>query len=391
MSSLKLEPIPILDGVSNYADWTDAIRSTLQGEGLWGHVGGDDDPLSPWPRIPCPVIGENFTRPQGLAFREWWQSDAKACNIIKRRLSPTVRSLLLQDDKTKAITYWEKLRDLFGRVDAYAEFELRERITSLKLRDSLDVDRYLGKFNVARSKFLTMGVAFSEGECVYTIIRGLPTSGNWPAFKQHMSLLSQNFHNRERGVAEEDRAPSNTLFDKIVQCISSECHRLNVDKPTKGPGPGLEYVTAASEIQRHGKNPQGIPCSNCRKLSHDREHCWAKGGGMEGQGPSSNARPKSRNTTFESPAAALASDGLVVFSSTSATFATTASAKMSSHPTSHPTDDLSFASMDHMASLPDSNLALIAQHAFAAVLDSGTTSHLIRDWHFFSSYDTTWA
>jgi hypothetical protein len=48
MSSIKLEHIPLLKGASNYLEWSRLLLMTLQSNGLWGYIQGDEDKMSPW-------------------------------------------------------------------------------------------------------------------------------------------------------------------------------------------------------------------------------------------------------------------------------------------------------------------------------------------------------
>jgi len=54
--TLKLDHIPTLDGMANYPSWSKSIMRTLQGEGFWGFIEGSENPLSPFPIVPTPVV-----------------------------------------------------------------------------------------------------------------------------------------------------------------------------------------------------------------------------------------------------------------------------------------------------------------------------------------------
>jgi hypothetical protein len=69
-------------------------------------------------------------------------------------------------------------------------------------------------------------------------------------------------------------------------------------KPAGKSGAGSEYCnhteSAGNVICKHKKNPEGVLCSNCGKKSHNRAHCFAKGDGIEGQGPKLKAKAKEK-------------------------------------------------------------------------------------------------
>lgn len=298
--SLKLDHIPILEGPANYSQWERALTRTLRGEGLWGYVNDVNDITSPWNQIPCPTF-DNPTTAQRRAITEWWQMDAKAKDIIERRLSNVILSILPNDDLTVSREIWSTLKTRFGRVDVTAQFDLRTRISEAKLKDHNDLDAYIGEFKTARAQFINMGVAFSEDEMVHLIIRGLPSTDVWPSIKAILTQLVQDHKDATAGAA-IPLAPD-TLLNRITSRISTECNRLASERPISTPlspspvvppptgiqGPGSEFVNFVTvPIRKHPRNPNGVLCSNCNSISHDCDHCYSKGGGMQGQ----NWQPK---------------------------------------------------------------------------------------------------
>ena len=185
---LKLDHIPTLDGAADYPSWSKSIMHTLQGEGFWGFIEGSEDPLSPFPIVPMPIIAAGATAPALKAHHEWWQKDAKVKDIIEHCVSPVVSTIIPCTKTTTAHDIWATLKTLYGRVDVVAQFDLREHISDIKLEDFTGLGKYIGEFKTACSRFITMGVTFEEGEMVHLLIRNLPMDGVWPNFKQ---LLTQ--------------------------------------------------------------------------------------------------------------------------------------------------------------------------------------------------------
>jgi hypothetical protein len=130
---------------------------------------------------------------------------------------------------------------------------------------------------------------------VHSIIRGLPTTGSWPHFAMLVTQNTQDFIDSQSHVTVP--AAPDTLLTCIINCLVVECQRIDSSKPTGKSGPGSEYCNHAGPpgmIHKHEKNPNGILCSNCGKKSHDWDQCFAKGGGMEGQGPKSKEKTKGK-------------------------------------------------------------------------------------------------
>jgi len=161
--TLKLDHIPTLDGAADYPSWSKSIMHTLQGEGFWGFVEGSEDPLSPFPIVPTPVIAAGATAPALKAHREWWQKDAKVKDIIERCISPVVSTIIPCVETTTARDIWTTLKSLYGRVDVAAQFDLRAHISDVKLEDFTGLDKYIGKFKIARSRFIPWELPLRKG------------------------------------------------------------------------------------------------------------------------------------------------------------------------------------------------------------------------------------
>jgi len=222
--TLKLDHIPTLNGAADYPSWSKSIMRTLQGEGFWGFVEGSDDPLSPFPKVPVPAVAANSTAPTLKAYREWWQKDAKVKDIIERCVSPVVSTIIPCTETTTARDIWATLKTLYGRVDVAAQFDLRAHISDVKLEDFTGLDKYIGEFKTARSRFITMGVTFEEGEMVHLLIRNLPIDGVWPNFKQLLTQCAQDHLDRTANL--QPPPPPDTLLNIVIMCISIECNRL---------------------------------------------------------------------------------------------------------------------------------------------------------------------
>ena len=360
MATIKLDHIELLVGASNHALWKRGISQVLQGEGYWGHVEGSLLPFSPFPRSDQPAPCDTTSTAEAItALQEWWQKDSKARTIIERRISPVVLNLLPQGLEVTARTVWERINALYGRVDIMSQFDLRDRLARARLKDHHDLDRYIGEFQAARIKFIEMGVSYSEAEMVHQILRGLPGSPSWVNFRQLLTQVVQDHldsHAQSPLVAD-------ALLNRVISRLDIECLHLGSDRTQKG-GPGSEYanLAATSSIRKHPNNPKGVVCSNCQKKSHDVDHCWAKGGGMEGQGP-----PRKSPGPLSGPTAAVVTETAAV---------------VSSLPDTTPPGFLGDLSC---AALPD-EFGLFAQKTVTALMDSGASSHLIQSKEYFWTY-----
>jgi hypothetical protein len=249
-----------------------------------------------------------------------------------------------------------------------SQFELRDRLASAKLKDHRDLDRYIGKFKTGRLRLIEMSLTYSEYDMVHSIIRGLPTTGSWPHFAMLVTQNTQDFIDSQSHAAVP--AAPDTLLTCVINRLVIECQRIDSSKPAGKSGPGSEYCNHAGPqgvIHKHEKNPNGVLCSNCGKKSHDCDHCFAKGGGMEGQGPKSKGKAKGKPE-------------LVAIASSSATPIASTSSMSPPAPNTY-VGDLSCALGEIFS----------ANGGSATILDSGTSSHLLKDRDVFWTYETTQA
>jgi hypothetical protein len=381
MATIKLDHIELLIGSSNFEGWKRGISQVLQGEGYWGHVEGDADIYSAFPIEAPPATPTVISTPaEIMEYREWWKADSKARTIVERRITPVTLALLPQGVTVTARSVWETLKTLYSRRDVMSQFELRDRLSNAKLKDHRDLDRYIGEFKTGRLRFIEMGIPYSEYYMVHSIIlRGLPNTGSWTHFSMLVTQNTQDFIDSQSHAVV--KAAPDTLLDRIVSRLVIECQRIEASKPAGKSGANSEYCNHAGSsndgvIHKHEKNPDGVICSNCQKKSHDAAHCFAKGGGMEGQGPKSKGKAKAKTEL------------------TAVVAATSTPAPASTSPDTSPppayAGDLSCAAIDG-PSVEEMTALLAAGNSSAHCLDSGTSSHLFKDRNVFWTYEVTQA
>jgi hypothetical protein len=183
MLSIKLDHVPLLEDAQSFTEWKRLISLVLKAEGYWPHVEGtvnlwDIYPASNPPATPTATstVGKIYI------YQSWWQKDAKAHDIILRRIAPVTSSHLDSSTGITAWTTWNQLHTMYARVDIMAQFDLKEKVQNLHLKDYKDLDCYLGNFKTACERFIIMKVPYSESDMVHQIICGLPTTGSWPHF-----------------------------------------------------------------------------------------------------------------------------------------------------------------------------------------------------------------
>ncbi|PPQ85634.1 hypothetical protein CVT25_012756 [Psilocybe cyanescens] len=375
MSTIKLKHVPLLENAASYPGWKRHISQVLKDEGYWGHIKGtvnlwDLYPISPEPKAPTAVSNSEYV----VSFHKCWQEDSKARGIMLRRVSQLVFDNLQVADGVSARTLWQRISSKYVRIDINAQFEIKERLSTLKLKDHKDFDNYIAEFRTGRERLLAMSVHYPESDVIHHILCGLPSSQSWTNFKQLMVQLYQDHMDREKVAFDEgkDAAAPDTLLDHIVSRLLIECQRIEAESPSKRNGPGSEYSNLAKDtdnrpIAKHPNNPNGVRCTNCRDQSHDRDHCFNSGGGMAGQAP----RDKATAAAAAAAATTSKNNGKEVASIAAVDFL-----------------DDGEISCAMIESVGDnlSALALTSIPANTTLLDSGATSHLIKSREMFHSY-----
>ena len=329
----KFDHIPELTGASTFHVWTSQVVLALGREGVYNHVSDGLDPTDfakfasvlPVPAdVAAPTVAER------TLILGWLKDDAIAKDIIFRRLSPTVQRLIPQERSVTAHDSWKLLHSHFNHVDLGSQHLVREKILSLQMADAADAERYLGEHDALRHKLIRMGVTYSDSEAIFNLLKGLPRTGTWPAFKlvlqsslsvSAVAPTSSVSLSKSRSVASTSASSSSASgsssnsssisgilgsgtasFEDISVRIAAEAHRLvletsttlsvgseftNVAKTSRQPN-----VNPATGLRRTKNNPSGVYCDTpldngamCGAGNHNRAHCFKPGGGMAGQQP----------------------------------------------------------------------------------------------------------
>ncbi|KIM61327.1 hypothetical protein SCLCIDRAFT_122298, partial [Scleroderma citrinum Foug A] len=285
-----------------------------------------------------------------------------------------------------------------------------------------------------------MGVAYSDSEAIFNLLKGLPCTGTWPAFKLVLQsslsvapVAAPALPSLAKGKAALSSSASSSsvsgissisgllgsgaaTFESISVRIAAEAHRL-VLEASISPPVGSEFTNVARTSSRqttnvnpatglrHTKNnPSGIYCdtpldngSVCGAGSHDCMHCFKPGGGMAGQQPA-HWKPFWCSKTGASDSLGAPASGLS--SSTLQQSPLVAAAVVTAVPTSSVSSQGAWSTQEYdlscasVAELDDTNgccpsddiLACLSVWSYSSLLDSGTSHTLVHDRTHFHSY-----
>ena len=378
-SNVRMDHVPTLEGARNYHEWARHMKMTLIGDGLWTFVTSNKDPnkdeeVGTW-------RPDSKDANSDTARRDFTVGNSRANAVIRRKLTTLTLMGIPDDLEYKARETWEHLRVKYDRVDAETRFSVRAHMIKIRLKDASDVERFLAEFTNCFQKLAGMGKPVDEEDRVFLVLQGIPDTGSWGFFKQHM-------HSR---IADAAESSTPITFASLAERIQAEARRASGYKHPALPGPGSEFANVAE--QNSGKS-QRKACSNCGGRSHDKENCWQKGGGAEGQKPAWMVmRDAERaNTESQKPAWMVMRDAERRASASSKTSSSKSAAK--SPPSlaavaAVPDDIDDYGSMPEFSCAGISEVAMALLPADAVLLDSGATSHIIRDRSLFWSYDTS--
>ncbi|KAH9487193.1 hypothetical protein JR316_0001262 [Psilocybe cubensis] len=307
-ANAKVDHIINLKGTSNFIAWRDNMQNILKDCGVYRHIEGSENrtaryPVSPKPNKPAVDVSDNII----AVYCKWWSDDNSIKILITWKVSALVKSNLNIGQDITARIVWNQILTRYACVNINAKFAIKKKLASMKLKDYTKIEKYLGEFRMGKEQLKDMGVNYPKSDIIHHIIHGLPSMGAWPNFKQLMIQLYQDTLDRNKTARDEGRtlfAP-NTALERITSCLTIECQCLEAESTSKRHPPGSKYSNFLNDnrpIAKYANNPNGVRCTNCKNWSHDKDHCWAKGGGMEGQGPAYHVAVAAKRTEMASVA-----------------------------------------------------------------------------------------
>ncbi|KIM50737.1 hypothetical protein SCLCIDRAFT_97129, partial [Scleroderma citrinum Foug A] len=87
--------------------------------------------------------------------------------------------LIPQERSVTARDAWKLLHSHFNHIDLGSQHLIQEKILNLQMADAADAERYLGEHDALRHDLIRMGVAYSDSEAIFNLLKGLPRTGTW--------------------------------------------------------------------------------------------------------------------------------------------------------------------------------------------------------------------
>ncbi|KIK15338.1 hypothetical protein PISMIDRAFT_115344 [Pisolithus microcarpus 441] len=387
----KFENVPELRGTENYYEWR---RQTEHGTNPFDYVKYAS--TCPRPLIPA---APTVTEQEGI--RAWFKDDGVAKLIVLRKINSSVLTLIPDDVSITAREVWTTLAELYDRSDVSLQFSLCTHISTLQMKDAADAERYVASHVHANDRLARMGARPSDEDAIYALLRGLPRTGIWPVIRKNIETELERSEQLARTFAPGSFSaiPMTTYtFKHAAQTIVKEAMQIVNESPK--PRPGSEYassalpggrgeVNPATGLRKTKNNPSGTPCTTpiCvgrKRVDHDWNNCFQVGGGKAGQAPWQKSKGAGQGNT---QVAAVATTTPAMADVTpqptgTQTNVQVAVAAIPCPPTDGYFRDLSCAMIEEVGG----DLASLAATVSSTILDSGTTTHLIRDSSFFWTF-----
>ena len=275
----KYDHILELTGASNFHDWKSHVTLALGREGIYNHVSDGTDPTDfaefasflPTPTVastptptptkgaPAPSTASAPTAAEQKLIQDWLKEDAIAKDIICHRLSPAVLQLIPQERSSTACDTWKLLHSHFDHIDLGSQYLVREKILGLQMKDAKDAQRYLGEHDTLRRDLIRMGVSYSDGEAIFNLLKGLPCTGTWLAFKLLLqnsvsTLISSTSASGTLTTSASGSSISQllsikgTTFKSVSVRIAAEAHRLVLEESVISPLGSEQYLANATSV-----------------------------------------------------------------------------------------------------------------------------------------------
>jgi gag-polypeptide of LTR copia-type len=198
----------------------------------------------------------------GLDANMRWQLDEAAVKqLIAASVLDTVFNWIKGGTNVKAI--WDELKRLFEGHTKMIVVELRRKLQSTHCKEDESIHSHFDQLTDLCEQLAVMGKSITEEEYSFILLGSL-------------LVLYEMVVNVITAAAD---ISGNDITPAIVTHLALD--EFNWCALKKGNDPGDESFAVVAQKSKHKKN---IEWFNCKKCSHVKADCWAKGGGKEGKG-----------------------------------------------------------------------------------------------------------
>ena len=355
------------------------------------------------------------------ASNRWWAEDNIDQHILLSRLGSVPRGLLPSSNiiSRTALSIYQTLTMYFGTCNFADCTELLNSLHNSACTSGRVPD-FVSKWRIGLAKLQSARFAFNIRICISLFVRGLPPI---PAF----NTLRADLPRRIAAIDDDTDYGAFISLTETVLELDTIFRPSSTLQPTRPPRPPLTTLPAAAVAAVPSSSTSDPPsrvskkelsCNNCksrglRAVGHTNGTCFQPGGGMEGRREEYMAN-KGRvhamlaeclENAFSFSDQPLPPDDIIITPPSpdippmpDSEFFLPPVANLCVTPFSTNSDlrgslynwcDLKFPSPTAFASTVIESAAFLSMvNSYNALLDSGCTHHIIRDWALFRTFAT---
>ncbi|KAG6807918.1 hypothetical protein H0H92_006002 [Tricholoma furcatifolium] len=392
----SLTSIPTLHNAADWPTWEAAVFRLVDAMGLRGYlcripqVGDLVDPTS---RVVLPPHYD-FDSPPHVAegFRTFWVHNDIVEHILVGKLTIDIAGTLPPKRTGPFMLPTRTARDTLAFLRE--RYSVGSASTADMMKDGVvntscapgNVVKFVESWRNVVHQLVGSPWDFSEYQKTQKFVDGLPNHLGWAVLKDrvrqhwltHNSLDNASFTFESLATEALDIHYKWKSLQRRSSTSTTPANRStdssSADKPDATSSPSSRPV---------------LKCSNCGGTGHTSDRCWQKGGGAEGQRDTSRICPRA-NVAAEvvepppplDPVDEIAEIALDVPASDDNEIF------LNAYDSSDPISPTPFAAFIQSSSPP--TIAFLST-AYNALLDSGCSTHIIRDRRYFWSYDESGA
>jgi len=387
--------IPILTGRLDWCPWSEALTMAVIGMNLFGHIAEHHD--SQWgfdpgsvPTYP-PVIHQNSSLEEIQTWNIWWIRDGQVLHLLVSRLSPTVRSQLpgtssSQPRRRTARSVYREIVCLFGGTDFNSAAVIRDELIALHCAPSCISD-YVSRWRSGLNHLASAGHPFDHVDSLRHFVKHLPYGSTYDIIRESVLYALSTARTAAQLPSFEsviERVMNVELNQAYFQPSRARHLHSNTSSMTT---PSSENTTTTPFISTTHSSSQPRPlrsanfCTGCCQTGHTVDK---HGGGQEGGVTNWN---KSSACAYRADVDVdLGDDGGAASSDHSPPTLSVALDDVA------PTPFAAFGVLPTALSLIDKLFPiclLSVSPLYNSILDSGCTTHIIRDRSLFWTYHTS--
>ncbi|KAG6825830.1 hypothetical protein H0H92_002272, partial [Tricholoma furcatifolium] len=378
----SLTSIPTLRSAADWPTWEAAVFRLVDAMGLRGYlcwipqVGDLVDSTS---RVVLPPHYD-FDSPPHVAeeFRTFWVHNDIVEHILVRKLTVDIagtlppkrtgRFLLPTHTARDTLTF---LHERYGVGSASTADIMKDGVVNTSCAPG-NVVKFVESWRNVVHQLVSSPWDISDYQKTQKFVDGLPNHLGWAVLKDCV---------RQHWLSNNSMENASFMFESLatealdIHYKWKSLQRCSSSPMTSAPPARTTDASSTEKSDAPTTSRPVLKCTNCGGTGHTSDRCWQKGGGVEGQRDAALAEP---------PPPLDPVDELAEFAHDVSAACDDNDIFLNAYESCDPLSPTPFAAFIQSSSPP--TIAFFSTH-YNALLDSGCSTHIIKDRRFFWSYD----